>query len=119
MHYLDLDHFKDVNDTLGHPVGDKLLRAVADRLKACVRDTDMVARFGGDEFAVLQDDISDIASVEALAAKIGDALAAPFAIDGNQVQTTASIGIVPYRGDVDGRRRHDDEGRSRALSRQE
>ena len=68
VHYLDLDHFKDVNDTLGHPAGDKLLCAVADRIKTCVRDTDMVARFGGDEFAVLQDDISDTASVETLAA---------------------------------------------------
>jgi diguanylate cyclase (GGDEF)-like protein/PAS domain S-box-containing protein len=102
VHYLDLDHFKDVNDTLGHPAGDKLLCAVADRLKTCVRDTDMVARFGGDEFAVLQDDISDTASVETLAAKIGKVLAAPFEIDGNQVQTSASIGIVPYRDDVEG-----------------
>lgn len=102
VHYLDLDHFKDGNDTLGHPAGDKLLCAVADRLKTCVRDTDMVARFGGDEFAVLQDDISDTTSVETLAAKIGIALAAPFEIDGNQVQSSASIGIVPYRGDVEG-----------------
>jgi diguanylate cyclase (GGDEF)-like protein/PAS domain S-box-containing protein len=102
VHYLDLDHFKDVNDTLGHPMGDKLLQAVADRLKACVRETDMVARFGGDEFAILQDDISDSGSVEALAAKIGEVIAAPFAIEDSQVQTTASIGIVPFRGDVTG-----------------
>ena len=100
VHYLDLDHFKDVNDTLGHPIGDALLRAVAERLLSCVRETDMVARFGGDEFAVLQDDIEDTADIETLAAKIGEMLAAPFAIEGNQVQTTASIGIVPYRGDV-------------------
>ena len=102
VHYLDLDHFKDVNDTLGHPVGDELLRAVADRLKTCVRETDMVARFGGDEFAVLQDDISNVGNVETLAAKIGKVLAAPFDIDGNQIHTSASIGIVPYRSDVDG-----------------
>jgi diguanylate cyclase (GGDEF)-like protein/PAS domain S-box-containing protein len=100
VHYLDLDHFKDVNDTLGHPIGDALLRAVAERLQSCVRETDMVARFGGDEFAVLQDDVEDTADVETLAAKIGETIAAPFAIEGNQVQTTASIGIVPYRGDV-------------------
>ena len=100
VHYLDLDHFKDVNDTLGHPIGDALLRAVAERLQSCVRETDMVARFGGDEFAVLQDDIEHTADVETLAAKIGKILAAPFAIEGNQVQTTASIGIVPYGGDV-------------------
>ncbi len=102
LHYLDLDHFKDVNDTLGHPIGDALLRAVAERLQSCVRETDMVARFGGDEFAVLQDDIEDIANVETLAAKIAEKLAAPFTIDGNQVQTTASIGIVPYCGDIGG-----------------
>ncbi len=64
--YLDLDHFKDVNDTLGHPVGDALLQAVADRLKSCTRETDMVARFGGDEFAVLQDHLTDIGSVESI-----------------------------------------------------
>ncbi len=102
LHYIDLDHFKDVNDTLGHPVGDQLLRIVADRVKACVRETDMVARFGGDEFAVLQDDIENAGSIETLAAKIGKVVAAPFAIDGNQVHTTASIGIVPYRSDVAG-----------------
>jgi diguanylate cyclase (GGDEF)-like protein/PAS domain S-box-containing protein len=100
VHYLDLDHFKDVNDTLGHPIGDALLREVAERLQSCARDTDMVARFGGDEFAVLQDDIEDSANVETLAARIGEILAAPFTIEGNQVQTTASIGIVPYRSDV-------------------
>ena len=102
VHYLDLDHFKDVNDTLGHPAGDGLLRAVAERLKACVRETDMVARFGGDEFAVLQDDIADMADVEALAAKIGEAVAGSFIIEGNQVHTSASIGIVPYRGNIAG-----------------
>ena len=102
VHYLDLDHFKDVNDTLGHPVGDKLLRAVAERLMSCVRETDMVARFGGDEFAVLQDDIADTINVETLAAKIGEAISALYAIDGNQVHTTASIGIVPYGSDIAG-----------------
>jgi diguanylate cyclase (GGDEF)-like protein/PAS domain S-box-containing protein len=100
--YLDLDHFKDVNDTLGHPVGDALLCAVAARLGDCVRETDLVARFGGDEFAVLQDDIVDVTSVERLAAKIRDALAAPYSIEGNQVRTTVSIGVVPYNKDIDG-----------------
>jgi diguanylate cyclase (GGDEF)-like protein len=100
--YLDLDRFKDVNDTLGHPIGDELLRAVADRLRRCVRETDMVARFGGDEFAVLQDASGDAGNVELLATKIGAALADPFTISGNQVHTTASIGIVPYNKDIDG-----------------
>jgi diguanylate cyclase (GGDEF)-like protein/PAS domain S-box-containing protein len=100
VHYLDLDHFKDINDTLGHPIGDKLLCAVAERLKACGRETDMVARFGGDEFAVLQDDIGGSASVGSLAAKIGEVVAAPYVIEGNQMSTTASIGIVPFSGDI-------------------
>jgi diguanylate cyclase (GGDEF)-like protein/PAS domain S-box-containing protein len=102
VHYLDLDHFKDVNDTLGHPIGDDLLRAVADRLKAAVRESDMVARFGGDEFAVLQDNADDPAGVEMLAAKISRILAVPYTIDGNVVSATVSIGIVPYRADVAG-----------------
>jgi len=102
VHYLDLDRFKDVNDTLGHPVGDDLLRAVADRLKTSVRENDMVARFGGDEFAVLQEDTEDTASAETLAAKLGKIVSGPYTIDGNVVSTTVSIGIVPYRSDIAG-----------------
>ena len=101
IHYLDLDHFKDVNDTLGHPAGDLLLQDVANRLKSSVRETDLVARFGGDEFAILQEEVADIGSVEALATKIGMALSTAFTINGNQVHTTASIGIVPYQDDTD------------------
>ena len=98
--YLDLDHFKDINDTLGHPMGDKLLQGVAARLKNCMRETDMVARFGGDEFAVLQDGIDNRNAIETLAAKIGEVIAAPFTIAGNQVTTTASIGVVPCCDDI-------------------
>jgi diguanylate cyclase (GGDEF)-like protein/PAS domain S-box-containing protein len=100
MLYLDLDHFKDVNDTLGHPLGDALLRAVADRLLACVRKTDLVARFGGDEFAVLQENMTDPESAERLAAKIRDSLAAPYLIEGNRIRSTVSIGIVPFSDDI-------------------
>jgi diguanylate cyclase (GGDEF)-like protein/PAS domain S-box-containing protein len=100
VHYLDLDHFKDVNDTLGHPVGDRLLCVAAERLKSCVRETDLVARFGGDEFAVLQDDAENPHSAELLAAKISEAMAAPYEICGNEVHATVSIGIVPYRRDI-------------------
>ncbi len=100
VHYLDLDHFKDINDTLGHPAGDQLLCAAAERLKFCVRETDLVARFGGDEFAVLQDDVENPHSAELLATKIGEVMAAPYTIYGNEVYTTASIGIVPYRRDI-------------------
>ena len=98
--YLDLDHFKDVNDTLGHPAGDALLKVVADRLKACLRETDMVARFGGDEFAVLQEDVTNQADSELLAAKICLSIAAPLSIEGNQIHSGASVGIVPYDTDV-------------------
>ena len=100
VHYLDLDHFKDINDTLGHPVGDRLLCVVAERLAASVRATDVVARFGGDEFAVLQDNVDGNASVERLAAKIGAVIGTPYDLDGNQLRTSVSIGIVPYRSDI-------------------
>ena len=100
VHYIDLDHFKEVNDTLGHPVGDELLRAVADRLKQNVRATDTVARFGGDEFAVLQDNVCDIASIEMLADKLGRAIAKPYEIGVNRISTSASIGVAPYRDDI-------------------
>jgi diguanylate cyclase (GGDEF)-like protein/PAS domain S-box-containing protein len=99
--YLDIDRFKDINDTLGHPAGDALLKVAAERLKACVRQTDMVARFGGDEFAVLQEDLANVAGAEVLAAKICRALAAPLSINGNQIHSGASIGIVPYQDEVD------------------
>jgi diguanylate cyclase (GGDEF)-like protein len=91
--YFDLDHFKDVNDTLGHPVGDALLRQVADRVQGAVRNGDLVARFGGDEFAVLQTDVSDPTDAGALAAKICEIIAVPYLIEGNNVHITASIGI--------------------------
>ena len=102
VHFIDLDQFKDVNDTLGHPVGDELLRTVARRLQACVRDTDMVARFGGDEFAVLQGDVEQIDDIETLASKIGRAIAEPCTIADSEIRTSVSIGIVPYRADITG-----------------
>jgi diguanylate cyclase (GGDEF)-like protein len=100
VHFVDLDSFKDVNDTLGHAAGDLLLRAVVMRLKKLVRQTDLVARFGGDEFAFLQADANDSVSTAALAQKTVDALAAPFMIEGNEVFVTASIGVASYSPDV-------------------
>lgn len=98
--YFDLDHFKDVNDTLGHAVGDELLRQVAARVKGAVRQNDVIARFGGDEFAILQGDVEDPEAGGALAGKIGKIIAAPYVIDGNEVYISASIGISRYTPEV-------------------
>jgi diguanylate cyclase (GGDEF)-like protein/PAS domain S-box-containing protein len=94
--YLDLDHFKDVNDTLGHPVGDELLKAVADRLRANTRETDTVARFGGDEFAIIVADTRDATDAAILADKLASAFAIPFLIHGSDIHIGASIGIASY-----------------------
>jgi diguanylate cyclase (GGDEF)-like protein/PAS domain S-box-containing protein len=94
--YLDLDKFKPVNDTFGHPVGDLLLQQVAQRLNACTRDSDLVARLGGDEFAVLQGEMREAANAGVMAAKIQAALARPYLINGNEINISVSIGISPY-----------------------
>ncbi len=96
MFYLDLDHFKRINDTLGHPVGDLLLQEVARRIKTCVRENDVVARLGGDEFAILQLDVGDPTQSAALAAKVRDALVQPYSLAGNDVRVSVSIGISSY-----------------------
>jgi diguanylate cyclase (GGDEF)-like protein len=93
-HVLDLDHFKHVNDTLGHPAGDKLLRLVARRLGGLLRETDTVARMGGDEFAIVQVSISAPTDATALAHRIIAAVSEPYDIDGHQVVIGASIGIA-------------------------
>jgi diguanylate cyclase (GGDEF)-like protein len=92
--YLDLDLFKQVNDTLGHAAGDELLRGVADRLRASVRETDMAARFGGDEFAVLLEPISGEREAWEIAQRVIDAIGEPFEIAGRSVHTRASVGIA-------------------------
>ncbi len=91
---IDLDHFKQVNDTLGHPIGDRLLREVTARLQATVRDTDLVARLGGDEFAITQDNAAQPESVTALARRIVATIGAPYVIDGHRIVVGASIGIA-------------------------
>jgi len=100
--YLDLDRFKDINDTLGHVAGDLLLKAVAERLRGCTRETDLVARLGGDEFAILQADLIDLANAGALAAKIHNVLAAPYPLGDTEMHTSASIGISPYMSETAG-----------------
>jgi diguanylate cyclase (GGDEF)-like protein len=91
---LDLDRFKEVNDTLGHPAGDSLLQAVAARLRACVQATTLVARLGGDEFAVIEYATNPVVEAAALAEKITKALCAPFDLGDHQVVTGTSIGIA-------------------------
>lgn len=91
---LDLDHFKSVNDTLGHPVGDLMLKAVADRMKSCVRDEDLVARLGGDEFALVQVPSPQAPELPALASRLIETVGAPYEIDGNQIVIGLSIGIA-------------------------
>ena len=96
---LDLDHFKSVNDTLGHPIGDKLLQAVAERMRGCVRETDMVARLGGDEFAILQDTFDQPADASSLATRLTETVSAPYQLDGHQVVVGTSVGIAIAPGD--------------------
>ncbi|MGI9452870.1 MAG: putative bifunctional diguanylate cyclase/phosphodiesterase [Geminicoccaceae bacterium] len=90
---LDLDRFKIVNDTLGHPIGDALLKAVADRLRSCVREVDTVARLGGDEFAIIVIDASQPEGAVALAERVTTAISAPYEINDQQINIGTSIGI--------------------------
>ena len=95
---LDLDRFKVVNDTLGHGAGDELLRVVAQRLTDCVRGSDVVARFGGDEFVVACTSPSAVVGVAALAQRLIDSLARPIVVDGRELFVSASVGIVVSDG---------------------
>ena len=98
--YLDLDEFKPVNDTFGHPVGDLLLQEVAARLRGCMRANDLIARLGGDEFAILQCEIQEAANAGELASKIQRALARSYSLSGNEVNISVSIGICPFDPDI-------------------
>jgi diguanylate cyclase (GGDEF)-like protein len=90
---IDLDHFKTINDSLGPTLGDGLLKQVADRLRRCVRESDFIARMGGDEFAIIQLGEAEPAGATSLATRIIEALSAPYDIEGHQVMVGASIGI--------------------------
>jgi diguanylate cyclase (GGDEF)-like protein len=91
---LDLDRFKSVNDTLGHPVGDGLLKQVSGRLLGCVRQGDLVARLGGDEFAIIQANVSAPDETEALAARIVDTVSKPYDVGGQRIDISTSIGMT-------------------------
>jgi diguanylate cyclase (GGDEF)-like protein len=92
--YIDLDHFKDVNDTLGHPIGDELIRSVTQRLSQALRGDDLVARLGGDEFAVITSAGNDQANLESIGNRIIAALCAPYSINNQTIVIGASIGIA-------------------------
>jgi len=124
--YVDLDHFKDVNDTLGHPIGDELIRSVTQRLTQALRGDDLVARLGGDEFAVITSAGSDQVNLETIGNRIIAALCAPYSINNQTIVIGASIGIAVITarvGAVSDVMRHADmalyraknEGRNRAC----
>ena len=93
---VDLDHFKPVNDTHGHGVGDQLLQEVARRLRACVRQGDMVARLGGDEFVIVLAQLSSGAAADRIAGKVVESLSAPFHVAGHELRISASVGVALY-----------------------
>src|SRR2546427_445873 len=99
VHHLDLDQFKAVNDTFGHPCGDKLLRIVAERLRGLVGEADTIARMGGDEFVIVQATIADPAEATSLAQRVIDALTEPYDIDGQQAVIGVSIGFPAAPGE--------------------
>jgi len=97
--FLDLDRFKDVNDTLGHEAGDRLLKAVAERIRACIRRSDTVARLGGDEFAIVLRNLQGAGIADTLAQKLVRSIAQPFAFDHLRASTSSSSGISLYADD--------------------
>jgi len=97
--FLDIDRFKNINDTLGHDIGDQLLQDMSQRLRSCLRDGDTVARFGGDEFVVLLDDLGSVTDVTGIAQKIIEILKPPFIVGDATLHVTASIGVSLFPND--------------------
>jgi diguanylate cyclase (GGDEF)-like protein/PAS domain S-box-containing protein len=98
--FIDVDRFKQINDSVGHVIGDSLLQSVAQRLLACVRNSDTVGRFGGDEFVVVLSELAHSADAAISADKLLDALSLPYNIDAHSIHITASIGIATYPDDA-------------------
>jgi len=96
VHFIDIDNFKDINDTLGHHYGDQVLREVAYRLRTCIRDTDTIARWGGDEFSIIQTNLNVIEDAEIVARKMIEVLSKKFELGRADAQLTISIGITLY-----------------------
>jgi diguanylate cyclase (GGDEF)-like protein len=96
---LDLDRFKAVNDTLGHDVGDELLKAVSERLKSCVREVDTVARMGGDEFTIILEGVASESSIVVVAKRIAESISTAFELKGHSISVGVSIGITVYPHD--------------------
>lgn len=94
--FLDIDDFKDVNDTLGHAVGDQLLKEIAQRIRSCMREYDTVARFGGDEFGIIQTDVQTVEAAADLAERVLGMLGEPFHIEGHEIHSGASVGMTIY-----------------------
>ncbi len=101
VHLINLDYFKEINDTIGHTVGDELLKAVAERLRGVVRDTDTIARLGADEFAVIQGDLKETEGADILAQKILDGFKKSLPVDGHNIDSSATLGIslFPHDGE--------------------
>jgi diguanylate cyclase (GGDEF)-like protein len=99
VYFIDLDRFKNINDSLGHSAGDKVLQTVSSRIKSAIRDSDTVARMGGDEFVVLTPDIHGVEDAVHVAQKIREAVRAPFAIEGHELFVSASMGVAMYPDD--------------------
>ena len=97
--FLDLDNFKTINDSLGHAVGDALLKEIAARLGECVRDTDTISRQGGDEFLIVLPDLPDADATAPVLVKIKERLQDPFDADGHELSTSVSIGVALYPDD--------------------
>src|SRR5690606_23345837 len=96
-----IDHFKEINDTLGHAQGDALLQQAAERLSACLRDTDTVARFGGDEFVVILSQLHDLDSINQIAERMLESMSAPFHLQDEVAYVSISIGIAIFPIDTD------------------